>query len=94
MKIDRDKLTPEALIEMRFVLIQGGVDPTKLTDDEVVEKFEHLGEAVVELGKKLSQFMAPISHFMQEFAKSPTVHHLRRLQSELAVQAYDNRYPG
>lgn len=85
MKLDREKLTPEMIIEMRCVLIQGGVDPTRMTDDQVIEKFEHLAEAVVEFGKKAQAIVSPIAKFMEEFAKLPSVQALHKVQSELKL---------
>lgn len=90
MKIDREKVTPEILTEMRRTLATAGVDATKLSDDEVVERIERLLEVMIEFGKQLRAIMRPAVEFMAQFSQSQAAQNLTFLHSQ-AVDATRQR---
>lgn len=68
MQIDRDKVTPGILVEMREILKIGGVkNSDDLTDEQVIQNIEHLFDVMVEFGRKIHDLFEPVVTAMVKF---------------------------
>lgn len=81
MKIDRTKITPEILFEMRKVLDIGGADTEYMTDDRVIDTIEKLMDAMIEFGRVIHEAVvkSTMVTMMGEFANTPTAQALQEL---------------
>lgn len=71
MKINRDKVTPEILDQMRETLVFAGVDHSQMTDEQVIERIERIMELLIEFGHAIRKIIEPIKIEIVSFAESP-----------------------
>lgn len=80
MKIDRSKVTPEIMRQMRETLLIGGADVSDKSDEWVIEGIEKLMEVMVELFRVITETVVkPTIVFVDEFAHSPSMQELVRV---------------
>lgn len=70
--IDRDKVTPELMTEMRSILEIGGRDTSELSDEEVLCAIELFVDAVIAVGKQFREtVLKPAVVFLSEWSQTP-----------------------
>lgn len=87
MKIDRTRVTPEILTEMREVLMIAGVKyPQDLTEEQVISHIEHIFEILLEFAQKIRKVFASSSVDIVEIMNHRgeiTEYHQQRLATEM-----------
>jgi hypothetical protein len=93
VKIDRSKVTPEIMDQMRETLFIAGVDHTDMSDERVIERIERIIELMIEFGQIIRKIIEPVKIEILSFVESPTGQSLVNLarEQELLARTVERR---